>query len=49
MDVPMTTDRQPAQDAYDAGAKDISKALKKGDNVVCLCEGDPFFYGSSSP
>ena len=46
MDVPMTTDRQPAQDAYDAGAQEISKILKTGDNVVCLCEGDPFFYGS---
>ncbi len=46
MDVPMTTDRQPAQDAYDAGASEIAKVLKTGENVVCLCEGDPFFYGS---
>lgn len=46
MDVPMTTTREPAQQAYDAGARDISKVLEAGENVVCLCEGDPFFYGS---
>ena len=46
MDVPMTTERQPAQDAYDAGAAEIAKVLETGGNVVCLCEGDPFFYGS---
>lgn len=46
MDVPMTTEREPAQAAYDEGAEEISKALETGDNVVCLCEGDPFFYGS---
>lgn len=46
MDVPMTTDRQPAQDAYDAGAEKIAKILKKNENIICLCEGDPFFYGS---
>lgn len=46
MDVPMSTERAPAQNAYDKGAADISKALKNGDNVICLCEGDPFFYGS---
>jgi precorrin-2/cobalt-factor-2 C20-methyltransferase len=46
MDVPMTTDRAPAQAAYDAGAALIAKALDGGDDVICLCEGDPFFYGS---
>ncbi|MEM7472470.1 MAG: precorrin-2 C(20)-methyltransferase [Pseudomonadota bacterium] len=46
MDVPMSTERQPAQDAYDQGAVDIAKALEAGENVVFLCEGDPFFYGS---
>ncbi len=46
MDVPMTTERQPAQNAYDAGAAQISKILETGENIVCLCEGDPFFYGS---
>ncbi len=46
MDVPMSVERQPAQDAYDKGAAEIAAALDAGDDVVCLCEGDPFFYGS---
>ncbi len=46
MDVPMTVERAPAQAAYDQGAADIAAALDAGDDVVCLCEGDPFFYGS---
>ena len=46
IDVPMTTERAPAQAAYDKGAEDIRAALDAGEDVVCLCEGDPFFYGS---
>ncbi len=46
MDVPMTTAREPAQAAYDAGAAEIATELDAGRDVVCLCEGDPFFYGS---
>lgn len=46
IDVPMSTDRAPAQAAYDTGALEIAEALKAGDDVICLCEGDPFFYGS---
>lgn len=46
MDVPMTVDRAPAQAAYDQGAAQIADALAAGENVICLCEGDPFFYGS---
>ena len=46
IDVPMTTDRAPAQAAYDQGAARIAAALEAGQDVVCLCEGDPFFYGS---
>lgn len=46
MDVPMTTDRAPAQAAYDQGAEKIAEILDFGEDVVCLCEGDPFFYGS---
>ena len=46
MDVPMTTERGPAQAAYDVGAEEIAGALEAGEDVVCLCEGDPFFYGS---
>ncbi|KJZ18892.1 precorrin-2 C(20)-methyltransferase [Loktanella sp. S4079] len=46
MDVPMTVARAPAQEAYDQGAAEIAAALETGQDVVCLCEGDPFFYGS---
>lgn len=46
MDVPMTVERAPAQAAYDRGAAEIAEALDEGQDVVCLCEGDPFFYGS---
>jgi precorrin-2/cobalt-factor-2 C20-methyltransferase len=46
MDVPMSVERAPAQAAYDAGAAEIAAALDAGQDVVCLCEGDPFFYGS---
>ena len=46
MDVPMTVERAPAQAAYDTGAAQIAAALDAGRDVVCLCEGDPFFYGS---
>ncbi|WP_179379270.1 precorrin-2 C(20)-methyltransferase [Jannaschia marina] len=46
MDVPMTRERSPAQAAYDAGADRIATALEAGQDVVCLCEGDPLFYGS---
>ena len=46
MDVPMTVERAPAQAAYDTGATAIAAELEAGRDVVCLCEGDPFFYGS---
>ncbi len=44
--IPMTVERGPAQAAYDQGAADIAKHLMAGRDVVVLCEGDPFFYGS---
>ena len=46
IDVPMTTAREPAQVAYDVAATAIATELEAGRDVVCLCEGDPFFYGS---
>lgn len=46
LDVPMTVERGPAQAAYDAGAAAIAEVLDAGQDVVMLCEGDPFFYGS---
>ncbi len=44
--IPMTVERDPAQAAYDQGAADIAVHLDAGRDVVVLCEGDPFFYGS---
>lgn len=46
IDVPMSVERAPAQAAYDDGAARIACALDAGRDVVCLCEGDPLFYGS---
>lgn len=44
--VPMDTKRHPAQSVYDAAATTIAEHLDAGSDVVVLCEGDPFFYGS---
>ncbi|MGF1445852.1 MAG: precorrin-2 C(20)-methyltransferase [Pikeienuella sp.] len=44
--VPMVPARAPAQAAYDAAADRIGPHLSAGRDVVVLCEGDPFFYGS---
>jgi len=46
LDIPMTRERDPAQQAYDLGASRIAEALELGQDVAFLCEGDPFFYGS---
>jgi precorrin-2/cobalt-factor-2 C20-methyltransferase len=46
IDMPMRVEREPAQIAYDKGAAEIAEHLSKGNDVVMLCEGDPFFYGS---
>jgi precorrin-2/cobalt-factor-2 C20-methyltransferase len=46
IDMPMRVEREPAQKAYDDAALKISERLSMGENVVMLCEGDPFFYGS---
>ena len=44
--MPMRVERYPAQDVYDAAARDISAHLDAGCDVAVLCEGDPFFFGS---
>ncbi|MEM9731989.1 MAG: precorrin-2 C(20)-methyltransferase [Pseudomonadota bacterium] len=44
--VPMRVARFPAQEVYDEAAKTIATRLQDGQDVVVLCEGDPFFYGS---
>jgi precorrin-2/cobalt-factor-2 C20-methyltransferase len=46
INMPMRIEREPARLAYDEGAKKIAAHLSKGEDVVMLCEGDPFFYGS---
>ena len=46
IDMPMRVEREPGEAAYDRGAEAIAEHLKSGRNVVMLCEGDPFFYGS---
>jgi precorrin-2/cobalt-factor-2 C20-methyltransferase len=46
IDMPMRVEREPAQKAYDQGAIEISAQLERGKDVIMLCEGDPFFYGS---
>lgn len=44
--IPMRESRFPAQEIYDQACSEIAGVLESGENVVCLCEGDPFFYGS---
>jgi precorrin-2/cobalt-factor-2 C20-methyltransferase len=44
--VPMRVDRFPARQIYDKAAGEIAEVLERGIDVVTLCEGDPFFYGS---
>ncbi|NJM30400.1 MAG: precorrin-2 C(20)-methyltransferase [Rhizobiales bacterium] len=46
IDVPMKVERAPAMAAYDESAERIATKLDQGQDVVMLCEGDPFFYGS---
>ncbi len=46
MVVPMRVERFPAQDVYATAAITIAEHLEAGRDVVVLCEGDPFFYGS---
>jgi precorrin-2/cobalt-factor-2 C20-methyltransferase len=46
IDVPMRSEREPAQEAYDKGCVQIRANLDAGRDVAVLCEGDPFFYGS---
>jgi precorrin-2/cobalt-factor-2 C20-methyltransferase len=46
IDMPMRVEREPAKLAYDQGAVEIAAHLARGEDVVMLCEGDPFFYGS---
>lgn len=44
--IPMRVERFPAQEVYDTAAHKIAEHLRHDRDVVVLCEGDPFFYGS---
>lgn len=46
MIVPMRVSRFPAKEVYDQASIEIASHLDSGQDVVVLCEGDPFFYGS---
>jgi precorrin-2/cobalt-factor-2 C20-methyltransferase len=46
MVVPMREDRFAAQEVYAAAARAVAGHLASGTDVVVLCEGDPFFYGT---
>lgn len=44
--IPMVESRFPSQLIYNTASDEISAHLKTGGNVIVLCQGDPFFYGS---
>jgi len=44
--IPMVPGHFPTQDIYDRAAAEIAEHLAAGRDVACICEGDPFFYGS---
>ena len=46
--MPMSTEREKANQAYDQGAVAIAEQLEQGLDVIFLCEGDPLFFGSFS-
>ncbi|MDX5592228.1 precorrin-2 C(20)-methyltransferase [Pseudovibrio sp. SPO723] len=46
IEMPMRADRVPAREVYDRASAQISEVLRGGSDVVVLCEGDPFLFGS---
>ena len=44
--MPITAERFPAKEVYDRAAEELAGHLNVGRDVVVLCEGDPFLYGS---
>jgi len=44
--MPMCDNRDTANRIYDQASAEISGYLEQGKDVVFLCEGDPFFFGS---
>ncbi len=55
LEYPVTTEIPPRDQRYralidrfhDEAAAELSRRLEEGSDLVLLCEGDPFFYGSS--
>ncbi|NQY81997.1 MAG: precorrin-2 C(20)-methyltransferase [Alphaproteobacteria bacterium] len=45
-DIPTVADTEALEAAYDLAAQNIAKHLESGNDVGCICEGDPMFYGS---
>ena len=46
--MPIVAARFPAREVYNRAAREIGAHLDAGRDVACICEGDPFFYGSFS-
>lgn len=46
--MPMCESREVANSVYDEASRLIAGHLDKGEQVVFLCQGDPFFFGSFS-
>jgi precorrin-2/cobalt-factor-2 C20-methyltransferase len=44
--IPMERERAAARSAYDSAAAQLAPHLSQGKDMLFLCEGDPFFYGS---
>ena len=44
--IPMVDERFPAQEAYDRAEREIAAHLRECRDVVAICQGDPFFFGS---
>ena len=44
--IPMVESRFPSQLIYNSASDEIATHLKREVNVIVLCQGDPFFYGS---
>lgn len=44
--MPLSTDRFPVNQVYDAAAETLAGHVAEGRDVAILCLGDPFFYGS---
>ncbi|MFP6771303.1 MAG: precorrin-2 C(20)-methyltransferase [Alphaproteobacteria bacterium] len=44
--MPLDLQHFPDRGSYDKAAGQIAAALRGGEDVAVICEGDPFFYGS---